>query len=154
MLKNLMENLVGQIDDLKLDENSKIPELKIKSDKPMTSRDPISSIRTSLNFNTLSSPATRPPVPSSYIPNKPSYEDAKVVREQIQIIQNNSQVRGLSVDMSTYFIKENFLKKETYINSLFNHNAELKDQSWFHGILPRKEVDELLENKGDFLVRV
>jgi hypothetical protein len=32
--------------------------------------------------------------------------------------------------------------------------VQLKNQPWFHGILPRFIVDELLINNGNFLVRV
>nr|XP_022309371.1 tyrosine-protein kinase Fer-like [Crassostrea virginica] len=30
---------------------------------------------------------------------------------------------------------------------------KLEDQKWFHGVLPKKEAEELLQEKGDFLVR-
>ena len=37
----------------------------------------------------------------------------------------------------------------------FDHNLEITNQPWFHGILPRKDVEEnLLTQDGDFLVRV
>ena len=32
--------------------------------------------------------------------------------------------------------------------------VQLKNQPWFHSILPRFIVDDLLINNGDFLVRV
>ena len=38
---------------------------------------------------------------------------------------------------------------------MFDHNLDLADQPWFHGVLPRKDVEEKLLNvDGDFLVRV
>ena len=38
---------------------------------------------------------------------------------------------------------------------MFNHNIDLTEQLWFHGVLPRKDVEEdLLKEDGDFLVRV
>lgn len=30
---------------------------------------------------------------------------------------------------------------------------KLEDEEWFHGVLPREEVQRLLEKDGDFLVR-
>lgn len=31
--------------------------------------------------------------------------------------------------------------------------SPLEDEEWFHGILPREEVQRLLNNDGDYLVR-
>jgi hypothetical protein len=40
-------------------------------------------------------------------------------------------------------------------NYVFNHNLDITQQPWFHGVLPRKEIEEeLLKVDGDFLVRV
>lgn len=30
---------------------------------------------------------------------------------------------------------------------------KLEDQPWFHGVLPKKEAEDLLQKNGDFLVR-
>jgi len=32
-------------------------------------------------------------------------------------------------------------------------NRDLDEEEWFHGILPRGEVQRLLNNDGDYLVR-
>ena len=40
-----------------------------------------------------------------------------------------------------------------YFNEYFQP-LRLEDEEWFHGILPRKEVERLLEKKGDYLMRV
>lgn len=32
-------------------------------------------------------------------------------------------------------------------------NSQLEDMEWFHGVLPREEVQRLLAKDGDFLVR-
>jgi len=35
-----------------------------------------------------------------------------------------------------------------------NSGKKLDDEDWFHGVLPREEVQRLLVNDGDYLVRV
>ncbi len=32
-------------------------------------------------------------------------------------------------------------------------NRKLDEEEWFHGVLPREEVQRLLKNDGDYLVR-
>ena len=44
--------------------------------------------------------------------------------------------------------KQNKLFQETN-----NQENRLEDEEWFHGVLPREEVQRLLANDGDFLVR-
>ena len=45
--------------------------------------------------------------------------------------------------------------KQRQDTGMFNHNLKINDQPWFHGTLPRKDVEEKLLNvDGDFLVRV
>lgn len=34
-----------------------------------------------------------------------------------------------------------------------NPTLPLEDESWFHGLLPREEVQQLLKQDGDYLVR-
>ncbi len=38
--------------------------------------------------------------------------------------------------------------------NMFDHDMDLTEQSWFHGVLSRNESEKLLEKDGDFLVRV
>ena len=38
-------------------------------------------------------------------------------------------------------------------NANNDHEKNLEDELWFHGVLPREEVVRLLRNEGDFLVR-
>ncbi|XP_013407368.1 tyrosine-protein kinase Fer [Lingula anatina] len=40
-----------------------------------------------------------------------------------------------------------------YIKMRLNPNSELTEEEWFHGVLPRDEVQRLLQNDGDYLVR-
>jgi hypothetical protein len=45
--------------------------------------------------------------------------------------------------------------KKKQDSGMFNHNLKITDQPWFHGTLPRKDVEtNLLIEDGDFLVRV
>ena len=34
-----------------------------------------------------------------------------------------------------------------------NPNQRLEEEEWFHGVLPREEVQHLLKNEGDYMVR-
>ncbi len=108
------------------------------------------------NSNSLPPPPDkpRPAIPPAFI--KPqvgySYEDSAVLREQLKV--------KVSLNYISIFL---FIKKSSFTPKLkdmsnnsetFDHSVQLKYQPWFHGILPRFIVDELLINNGDFLVRV
>ena len=52
-------------------------------------------------------------------------------------------------------IKKVKLKLENYYQvSRIDHSLHIKDQPWYHGLLPRDVVNQLLVNNGDFLIRV
>ena len=54
--------------------------------------------------------------------------------------------------MKTKLCSECFLQE--YLPFALQPKAEkLEDQPWFHGVLPREEVNRLLKDDGDYLVR-
>lgn len=58
--------------------------------------------------------------------------------------------RGYHIYTCIFTLEHNFLFQDLDASEAKNRIA---DEEWFHGVLPREEVQRLLANDGDYLVR-
>ena len=45
-------------------------------------------------------------------------------------------------------------RNKLFLTLNFQEATNVEEEDWYHGVLPRKEVERLLEKKGDYLVRM
>ncbi|XP_043953917.1 tyrosine-protein kinase Fes/Fps [Gambusia affinis] len=93
-------------------------------------------------------------------------EPPQALRLDMDSVSLSSSTSNENVQTSGKILVEGIMNNLSNLSNLFRHKSEvhqvptvkevdrpLSQQDWYHGAIPRLEVQQLLQNDGDFLVR-